>query len=234
MTFFNANDHEPTADFEAIPKGDYEGIVIEAKMKATKAGDGKYLALTMQITDGQFRNRKLWENLNIENPSEQAMNIARGKLSSLCRAIGIMEPEQPEDLCDKPMIIRIGIRKDKETGEPRSVINNFKALDGAPPAREEAPVKYDKDLLSNAPPAMPAPNGADMSKLSPEMVVKSVAEDGASIEGPNGIFTVSTSDDLALEILRFACENVVPVKILVKVEVGVNKTYLTYVELPKF
>ena len=46
---FNAHDVEPI-DFEPLPEGDYLAAITRSETKATKRGDGSYLALTIQIS----------------------------------------------------------------------------------------------------------------------------------------------------------------------------------------
>jgi hypothetical protein len=59
----------PKSDYDPLPKGEYMAMVTESQMKITKAGTGEYLALTMQIIEGKYADRKIWENLNLHNPN---------------------------------------------------------------------------------------------------------------------------------------------------------------------
>ena len=49
---FNANQVEPTTEFETIPAGRYQAMIVESEMKPTKSGSGSYLQLTFQIVEG--------------------------------------------------------------------------------------------------------------------------------------------------------------------------------------
>ncbi len=75
---FNANDVEPTTDFEPIPAGKYLAVITDSEMKRTKAGTGHYLQLAFQIIEGPYKNRFLWARLNLDNPNATAVQIARG------------------------------------------------------------------------------------------------------------------------------------------------------------
>ncbi len=68
---FDANQVEPSSDFEPIPAGKYLAVITETEMKPTKSGAGSYLQLTFQIIEGAAQ----------EPP-----------------AVGATEPQQPE--CD--------------------------------------------------------------------------------------------------------------------------------------
>src|SRR5205823_847825 len=49
---FNANDIEPSANFEPLPAGSYLAAITESEMMDTKAGTGQYVKLTFQVLDG--------------------------------------------------------------------------------------------------------------------------------------------------------------------------------------
>ena len=73
--------------FDPIPAGKYLAAIIESNMKPTKSGKGQYLELTFQILEGDFKGRKVWARLNLDNPSAQTVKIARGELSAISRAV---------------------------------------------------------------------------------------------------------------------------------------------------
>jgi hypothetical protein len=103
----------PKSGFDPLPKGEYEAIVTESQMKITKAGTGEYLALSMQITDGEHSGRKIWENLNLHNPNEVAETIARANLKAISEACGFAELDDTDQLNDIPFILVLDIdRKD--------------------------------------------------------------------------------------------------------------------------
>jgi hypothetical protein len=79
---FNANQVDPATDFEAIPAGKYVTVVTASEMKPTKNGNGAYLELTFQVIEGEYKNRLLWERLNLDNPNPLTVKIARSELSA--------------------------------------------------------------------------------------------------------------------------------------------------------
>ena len=92
LTGFDANSVNPATDFEPLPAGKYLAIITDSEMKPTKSGSGNYLELTFQVIDGPFKGRMLWSRLNLDNPNAQAVQIAQGELSAICRAV-IFGPE---------------------------------------------------------------------------------------------------------------------------------------------
>ncbi|HMO94256.1 MAG TPA: DUF669 domain-containing protein, partial [Pirellulaceae bacterium] len=79
---FDANQVEPTGDFEAIPAGKYLAVITESEMKPNKAGTGSLLQLTFQVIEGDYENRLLWTRLNLDHPNATAVQIARADLSA--------------------------------------------------------------------------------------------------------------------------------------------------------
>ncbi len=120
---FDANNVEPAGDFEPIPAGKYLAVITESEFKPTKAGTGSYLQLTFQITDGPCANRLLWARLNLDNPNERARKIAQGDLSAICRAVGVLAPNDSVELHDLPLVIHVRCKKRSDTGE---IVNEIK------------------------------------------------------------------------------------------------------------
>ena len=78
--------------FEPVPAGKYLAAIVESEMKPTKSGNGHFLELTFEVGEGPYKGRKLWARLNLDNPNPQAVQIARGELSAICRAVSFAAP----------------------------------------------------------------------------------------------------------------------------------------------
>lgn len=117
---FDANTVEPNS-FDCIPAGEYEVAIVASEMKPTKDGGGKYLNLELQVLSGQYQNRKIFDRLNLENKNAQAVQIARGTLSGICRAVGVLTPKDSSELHLKPMVATVKIRKSDEHGDQNEV-----------------------------------------------------------------------------------------------------------------
>ena len=122
---FDANQVEPTAALDPIPAGKYPAVVTESEMKANKAGTGSYLQLTFQIIDGPYKNRVLWARLNLDNPNATAVQIARGELSAVCRAVGVLAPSDSTELHNLPLVIHVRCKKRSDTGEIGNEIKGY-------------------------------------------------------------------------------------------------------------
>jgi len=131
---FDANQVEPTTPFDPIPAGKYLAVITDSAMKPTKAGNGQYLELTFQILEGEFKNRLLWARLNLDNANATAVQIARAELSAICRAVGVMAPNDSTELHDLPLVIRVRCKKRADTDEIVNEIRGYAKKD-TPPAQ---------------------------------------------------------------------------------------------------
>ena len=113
-----------TQSFDALPSGEYEVVITDAKMEANKSGAGSHISIKMEIIEGDFAQRLIWENFNIENSNPQAEKIGRASLSSCCLAMGIDNPRDTDELKDIPFRINLGLdRKDPTKNRIKSYIH---------------------------------------------------------------------------------------------------------------
>jgi hypothetical protein len=136
---FDARNVEPTADFEPIPAGKYLAMITESEMKPNKSGTGGYLQLTFQILDGPYKNRFVWARLNLNNPNATAVKIAHGELSALCRAVGVLAPNDSIELHNLPLVIMVKCKKRADTGEIQNEIKGYAKKDAATGQPQQAP-----------------------------------------------------------------------------------------------
>ncbi len=77
------------------------------------------------MIDGPYKNRLLWSRLNLDNPNAQAVQIAQGELSAICRAVGVMQPKDSIELHNLPLLITVKCKKREDTGD---VVNEITGL----------------------------------------------------------------------------------------------------------
>ena len=148
LSGFNAAEVEPATGTAPLPAGDYPAIIVESEMKDTSAGTGRYLSLTFQVLDGQYKNRKLFSNLNLENPSAEAVKIARSELSAICRAVNVLAPKDSVELHNLPLVLSLGLQKRKDTGDMTNRIKAYKPRGAAstPGSAPGAPAPWQKKV----------------------------------------------------------------------------------------
>lgn len=141
---FDANNVEPTSDFDPVPAGKYLAVIIDSEVKPTKTGSGSYLQLTFEILDGQYKSRHLWARLNLDNPNQTAVKIARAELSAICRAVGVMTPNDSVELHNLPLMITVRCKKRSDTGDIANEIKGY--------ARKEVAGGQPQQAAGTAPP----------------------------------------------------------------------------------
>ena len=101
--FFGGQSFNPdTVKPDVITPGDYTVVIEVVKIKPTKKQDGHYLEIQLQIIDeGPFKGQKIWDRLNLDNPSEKAVRMAQQSLRALCIAAGLQEMPDTDLLLQK-------------------------------------------------------------------------------------------------------------------------------------
>ena len=127
---FDATGIEPTTDFEPLPAAKYIAEVSNSDMRPNSKATGEFLWLEFTVLDGSFAGRKLWAQLNLVNPSQQAVEIAQRELSALCRAVGKLRVQDSIELHGIPLEINVKIKSNQEYG-PQNIIRGFKEIGGA-------------------------------------------------------------------------------------------------------
>jgi hypothetical protein len=122
-------------NMEPLPIGEYVVQITEAKRVDKDSGD-VMVKLTMQVEDGEFAGRYLWENLNLRHSNAMAQEIAQRSFTELWReAMNLTQPPASlRDLEFKPFVAKVGIEKRKDTGENQNRIKAYKPLGHAPAA----------------------------------------------------------------------------------------------------
>ncbi len=128
---FDAATVDPQQTFDAIPAGKYVAAITDSEMKQTKAGTGSYLELVFEVLEGEHRGRKVWARLNLDNPNETTVQIAKAELSSICRAAGVLTPKDSAELHDIPMVITVKQKVREDNGEPANEVRGFAKRDSA-------------------------------------------------------------------------------------------------------
>ena len=120
-----------TSNFEPLPEGWYNATITGAEVKATKAGDGKYIACKYTVTGPTHQGRVVFGNLNIKNASTKAEEIGRQQLGEIMRAIGLAKVQDTDQLIGGNLGIKLTVKTGDYAGNE---IRGYRALGGAAPA----------------------------------------------------------------------------------------------------
>ena len=132
--------------YELLPAGWYVAQVTESDIVALKSGNGRAIKLTFEVLSEGYRGRKVWARLNVQHTNPEAERIGQQQLRELCDSIGIVRMNDTVELHNKPVQIKVKIRKD-DSGqyEDQNEVNGFKPAGagqpqvGAVPPRAAAP-----------------------------------------------------------------------------------------------
>lgn len=152
--------------YELLPPGWYIAQVSESDIVPLNSGNGQALKMTFDILSEQGRGRKVWARLNIQHTNPKAETIAQQQLRELCDSIGIVQMQDTVELHNKPVQIRVKIRKSEDPQyEDSNEISGFKSVDGAasggvatPPS--SVPRPFSAAANTAAAPAAAAPTGS--------------------------------------------------------------------------
>lgn len=156
MSFsFDATQVAPASSSDPIPAGNYAAMITESEIKPLKSGNGTALRLTFQVLEGEFKNRKVWANLNIQHTNATAQAIAQQQLSAICHAVNVLKISNPAAIHNKPMTIKVKVRPAHDAYDASNDISGYSAINAASAAPTAA-----TNGTATAAPATPATKAA--------------------------------------------------------------------------
>lgn len=161
---FNAAEVEPQSEFTTLPAGEYMVMITGSEVKPTKNGTGQYLQTTLQVIDGHYKNRLIFDRINIQNANPTAQEIGQRALSALCHAVGHLQVKDSSELHHKPFIVRLSVRQDQQYGDSNEV-KAYKSASGSTPTVSTRPA-VSQPAQSTAQPT-PAPANAAVNSAKP-------------------------------------------------------------------
>ena len=126
---FDATEVDPASSFEPIPAGKYKAQIVASEIRPTKDGTNKYLWLELEILDGEYAGRKVWDRLSLWHDNQQAQEIAKRTLSAICHATGKLRIKMAEELHDLPLIVSVKVRPPQNGFEANNEVRAYAAAD---------------------------------------------------------------------------------------------------------
>lgn len=117
----NAEEANTGGDFTPIPEGIYKLVIEKSEIKKTKANNDM-LSLTLRVEDGQYENRKVFANINIEHDKTDVVEIAKQQLHALLLMCGLKEINHPDDLLGRAFAAKVIVKKRADTGELKNEV----------------------------------------------------------------------------------------------------------------
>lgn|SRR5690606_16357407 len=116
MIYFDTREYieQPTTDtYSPVPAGDYEIMITEVKEMQSKEGKA-YVTLVSEIVKGEYRGRKIFDNLYITSENPKAVNIAKRKLNDIAKALDLVVIKEEGDIKHKMLTVNLYIDKDQK------------------------------------------------------------------------------------------------------------------------
>lgn len=142
---FNVSEVEVNApaEYDPIPEGEYVLKALEAEERETSAGTGTYIKVKFEVVKGEHAGRLLWQNFNINNPSEKAQRIGRQQLVAWATACGKGDADDTDKLLEKPFRAAVGIEKGtggyKDSNRIKAFLFDAAETSAKPAAKPAAP-----------------------------------------------------------------------------------------------
>ncbi len=124
---YTADPNQPEESFEIVPAGEYLAVIEDSDYTPNKQGTGMILKLTYQIIDGEFKGRKIFENLNLQHENQQAAQIAQRALNSICLAVGVQHVQDSAQLHNIPMLLDVSVKEDTTYGKQNRIKKHLPA-----------------------------------------------------------------------------------------------------------
>jgi hypothetical protein len=104
----------PDSNFAPLPAGDYQMMVVNDEEKTSAAGT-RYVSWTLEVISGEYKGRKIWENLNLYHEKPDVRNISLTRVKSVAIAVGIPadQVKSTEQCLNKPFLATLGVKDDK-------------------------------------------------------------------------------------------------------------------------
>ena len=125
-TKFKASEHdtEQRGDYENLPDGIYKLEVSSSEVKQDKDAGKAGLKLTYDVVEPEdLKGRKIFSYINIESPNVQAQEIGQKELASLCRACGLDDIDDSEELHFIAFTAKVGMGKPSKDKDANGVPN---------------------------------------------------------------------------------------------------------------
>lgn len=199
---FNANDVAPAVPMEPVPGGWYPVVITEGEVTPIQNGTGTRIGLEWQITEGQFKGRKIFDGLNIRQENPQAQEIAARMLSAICHATNQLKIADIRELYNRPHQIQVDVEAGRhvdadgstveapvangKTYQPKNRVRAAKAVTGPV-------IPKNAGIAPITPPAAPAPA---VEKKGPRRPAKPKPAEPAA---PPRLFWCDASEELVNE-----------------------------------
>ena len=157
---FNATNVAPmgisTPQLPVSGKEGFPAIITGSELKENKNKDGGYLALDLQIIEGEHKGECGVYRLNLFHSHPKTVEIAYAQLSAICHVTGVMNVVDSQQLHNIPFRVVTGLQKG-DNPEHYTKVKGVLHMDGAAPGKSTGVPAQAAPQVPTPPPAQTAP-----------------------------------------------------------------------------
>ena len=102
----------------------------EAIEKGKKPPAGKIYGFPFKVISGEYKGRTIFSNLNLENPSDQAVEIAFKELNSIAKAVGVESFDDTDELTGKEILVHVKVIPATANFPEKNEVRKYEAVKG--------------------------------------------------------------------------------------------------------
>lgn len=177
-------------DFEALPKGPYNVVVQEAEKQVASTGKDM-IKLRVQVTDGPYANRVLFNYIVFSQDNPKAMRMTLERLAAFGVTRETIAAHRPsisqiaDMLVGRKAIARVDIQSSGDYAG-RNEIKGFRPLEGAEQPAVAAPAPAAQPGVPNIPQPTAAPAPQPAAVPQPNIPTPDVTVGAGNNEAPFG------------------------------------------------
>ena len=138
MNFSAANYDPSTGGQDVFESGEYLFHIVKSDIQQTKDRGGTMLVFEAACLEPGFEGKRMIIRLNVQNQSQQAMDIAFRDLSAICHVCGFLQISDSQQLHGRPFRMRLEkttYKKNDGTEAPTNNIKGYMDAAGNPPVK---------------------------------------------------------------------------------------------------
>src|SRR5262249_60782767 len=95
-------------DLKPIPPGWYQAQITETSVQTAQNGNGTYLLAVFEILGSEYKGRRVYQNITLQNVNQQAVEIGQRLLKDIYDSVGVTGPTRDiKVMLFKPVMARI-------------------------------------------------------------------------------------------------------------------------------
>lgn len=135
---FNAHEIDPNDSTNPLPVGRYTVTITSTEEKRNKNGTGSYIEFRLEVLEGEYQGRKIYDRLNLVHENGDAVRKAKQSLSQICLAVGNPTPNDTQELHNIPLVAEVVLGTPTADGRVFNEVKKYLSREKAFQEQQEA------------------------------------------------------------------------------------------------